>query len=174
MSKVLIVAEHLDGKLNASTARCVTCAKDFKAESIDVLVLAADVAAIAADAAKIDGVAKVLTVARAENAHPLAAVYAPQVAAVAKNGYTHVLFPSTTYGKDVAPRVAALLGVAQVSDIMKAKAKPIETLQLADLGVESGDYLKTTRYAPPAKRSKGVMVKDVGELVAALKSKGLL
>jgi len=118
MSKVLIVAEHLDGKLNASTARCVTCAKDFKAESIDALVLAADVAAIAADAAKIDGVAKVLTVARAENAHALAATYAPQVAAVAKNGYTHVLFPSTTFGKDVAPRVAALLGVAQVSDIM--------------------------------------------------------
>src|SRR3982750_3035554 len=112
MSKVLIVAE-----LNTSTARCVTCAKDFKAESIDVLVLAADVAAVAADAAKIDGVARVLTVARAENAHALAAVYAPQVAAVAKNGYTHVLFPSTTFGKDVLPRAAALLGVAQVSDI---------------------------------------------------------
>jgi electron transfer flavoprotein alpha subunit len=118
MSKVLIVAEHLDGKLNASTARCVTCAKDFKAESIDVVVLAADVATIAAESAKIDGVSKALTVARAENAHALAAVYAPQVAAVAKNGYTHVLFPSTTFGKDVAPRVAALLGVAQVSDIM--------------------------------------------------------
>ena len=62
----------------------------------------------------------------------------------------------------------------KLPDIMKAKSKPIETLQLADLGVESGDHLKTTRYAPPAKRSKGVMVKDVGELVAALKSKGLL
>ncbi len=62
----------------------------------------------------------------------------------------------------------------KLPDIMKAKAKPIETLQLADLGVESGDHLKTTRYAPPAKRSKGVMVKDVAELVAALKSKGLL
>jgi electron transfer flavoprotein alpha subunit len=118
MSKVLIIAEHLDGKLNASTARCVTCATDFKAESIDVLVLASDVAAVASDAAKIDGVAKVLTVARAENAHALAATFAPQVAAVAKNGYTHVLFPSTTFGKDVAPRVAALLGVAQVSDVM--------------------------------------------------------
>ncbi|HEY6894382.1 MAG TPA: electron transfer flavoprotein subunit alpha/FixB family protein, partial [Rhodanobacteraceae bacterium] len=106
MSKVLIIAEHLDGKLNASTSRCVTCAKDFKAESIDVLVLAADVAAIAADAAKIDGVAKVLTLARAENAHALAAVLAPQIAAVAKNGYTHVLAPSTTFGKDLLPRVA--------------------------------------------------------------------
>jgi electron transfer flavoprotein beta subunit len=62
----------------------------------------------------------------------------------------------------------------KLPDIMKAKAKPIETLQLADLGVESGDHLKTTRYAPPAKRSKGVMVKDVAELVSALKAKGLL
>ena len=62
----------------------------------------------------------------------------------------------------------------KLPDIMKAKSKPIETLQLADLGVESGDHLKITRYAPPAKRQKGVMVKDVGELVSALKSKGLL
>ena len=62
----------------------------------------------------------------------------------------------------------------KLPDIMKAKSKPIETLQLADLGVESGDHLKTTRYAAPAKRSKGVMVKDVGELVAALRSKGLI
>ena len=79
MSKVLIIAEHLDGKLNASTARCVTCAKDLKPDAIDVLVLAADVGGIAAEAAKIEGVAKVLTVARAENAHALAAVFAPQV-----------------------------------------------------------------------------------------------
>ena len=118
MSKVLIVAEHLDGKLNASTARCVTCAKDLKPDAIDVLVLAADVGSVAADAAKIDGVSKVLTIARAENAHALAAIHAPQVAAAAKNAYTHVFAPSTTFGKDLAPRVAALLGVAQVSDVM--------------------------------------------------------
>ncbi len=117
MSKILIVAEHLDGKLNASTARCVTCAKQIGADAIDVLVLAADPAGVAAEAAKIDGVSKVLTVARAENAHALAAIYAPQIAAAAKNGYTHLLAPSTTFGKDVLPRAAALLGVAQVSDI---------------------------------------------------------
>lgn len=62
----------------------------------------------------------------------------------------------------------------KLPDIMKAKSKPIETLQLAELGVESGDRLKTTHYAPPPKRSKGVMVKDVAELVSALKSKGLV
>ncbi|TNJ33835.1 electron transfer flavoprotein subunit beta/FixA family protein [Arenimonas terrae] len=62
----------------------------------------------------------------------------------------------------------------KLPDIMKAKSKPLETLQLADLGVESGDHLKTSTYAPPAKRSKGVMVKDVAELVSALKAKGLV
>ena len=62
----------------------------------------------------------------------------------------------------------------KLPDIMKAKSKPLETLQLADLGVESADTHKTTHYAPPAKRSKGVMVKDAAELVAALKQKGLL
>jgi electron transfer flavoprotein alpha subunit len=118
MSKVLIIAEHLNGKLNSSTARCVTCAREIKAESIDVLVLADAPDAIAAEAAKIDGVTKVLTLVNAANAHALAAIYAPQVTAVAKNGYTHVFAPSTTFGKDVAPRIAALLGVAQVSDIM--------------------------------------------------------
>ncbi|MDR2013637.1 MAG: FAD-binding protein [Rhodanobacter sp.] len=117
MSKILIVAEHLDGQLNSSTARCVTCAKQIGTQAIEVLVLAADPAGIAAQAARIDGVSKVLCVAHARNDHALAAVYAPQIAAVAKNGYSHVLAPSTTFGKDVLPRAAALLGVAQVSDI---------------------------------------------------------
>ena len=61
----------------------------------------------------------------------------------------------------------------KLPDIMKAKSKPLETIAFADLGVESGDHLKTTKFEPPAKRSKGVMVKDVAELVAALRSKGL-
>ncbi|GIX35887.1 MAG: electron transfer flavoprotein subunit beta [Lysobacteraceae bacterium] len=62
----------------------------------------------------------------------------------------------------------------KLPDIMKAKSKPIETVPLAELGVESGDLLRYTRYAPPPARSRGVMVKDVPELVAALKSRGLL
>lgn len=61
----------------------------------------------------------------------------------------------------------------KLPDIMKAKSKPMESIALADLAIESADYLTTTHFAPPAKRSKGVMVKDVAELVAALKNKGL-
>jgi electron transfer flavoprotein alpha subunit len=118
MSKVLIVAEHLNGQLNPSTAKCVSAAAKLSPDSIDVLVLADNVDDIAASAAAIDGVTRVLTVARPENAHPLAAIYAPQVAKAAA-GYSHVFGPSTTFGKDLMPRVAALLGVAQVSDLME-------------------------------------------------------
>ncbi len=118
MSRILIVAEHLNGQLNTSTARCVACAREIKPDTIDVLVLSDAPDAVAVQAAKLEGVSKVLTVARAENAQPLAATLAPQIASAAKQGYSHLLFPSTTFGKDVAPRVAALLGVGQVSDIM--------------------------------------------------------
>ena len=62
----------------------------------------------------------------------------------------------------------------KLPDIMKAKSKPLESITLADLGIESADHLSVSHYAPPAKRSKGVMVKDVAELVAALKNKGLV
>ncbi|MCD9047978.1 electron transfer flavoprotein subunit beta/FixA family protein [Luteimonas sp. MHLX1A] len=62
----------------------------------------------------------------------------------------------------------------KLPDIMKAKSKPLETLQFADLGVESGDFLRTTSHAAPTGRTRGVMVKDAAELVAVLKDKGLL
>jgi electron transfer flavoprotein beta subunit len=62
----------------------------------------------------------------------------------------------------------------KLPDIMKAKSKPLETLAFADLGVEPGAGLKTTSYAAPAKRSKGIMVKDAAELVSVLKQRGLL
>jgi electron transfer flavoprotein alpha subunit len=117
MSKILIVAEHDGARLNPSTGKCVTCAAQVPGASIDVLVLAADASAVAARAAAIAGVGKVLVVENAANAELIAAVLAPQVAKLAA-GYTHVFGPSTTFGKDLMPRVAALLGVGQVSDIM--------------------------------------------------------
>jgi electron transfer flavoprotein beta subunit len=62
----------------------------------------------------------------------------------------------------------------KLPDIMKAKSKPIDVIEFCSLDVDAGDHLKITHYASPPKRSKGVMVKDAGELVAALKHKGLL
>lgn len=120
MSKVLVIAEHLDGKLNAATAKTVSAALALKPDSIDIAVLAADPAAVAAEASQIAGVAKVLTVANPANAHALAQVLAPQIAKLAA-GYTHVFGPSTTFGKDLMPCVAALLGTAQVSDVMSVE-----------------------------------------------------
>ena len=120
MSKILVIAEHLGGKLNPSTARAISAASAAKPDAIDVLVLSDAPDAIAAEAAKIAGVSRVLTVTRGENAHALAAVLAPQVAKAA-DGYSHVFVPSTTFGKDLAPRVAALLGAAQISDVMSVE-----------------------------------------------------
>ena len=117
MSKVLIVAEHLDGQLNAATAKCVSAAQALNPEAIDIVVLAADPTGVAAQAAQIAGVSKVLTVTNAANEHAIAQVLAPQIAQLAAD-YSHVFGPSTTFGKDLMPCVAASLGVAQVSDLM--------------------------------------------------------
>ncbi len=84
---------------------------------LSVVVLGADTAAVAAQAAALSGVKSVLRVDRPENLHPLAAIFAPQLAALAAD-YTHIFGPSTSFGKDLMPRIAALLGVAQVSDLM--------------------------------------------------------
>ena len=62
----------------------------------------------------------------------------------------------------------------KLPDIMKAKSKPLQTLALAELGIDAGAAPRVTHYASPAGRSRGVMVKDAAELVAALKTKGLL
>lgn len=121
MSKILVIAEHADGKLNAGVAKAVACAQKIGGE-IDVAVFAADGAAVAAQAAQLAGVTKVLQADAPANEHALAATLAPQVAELAGKGYTHVLAPGTTFGKDLAPRVAAKLGVPQVSDIMAVHA----------------------------------------------------
>lgn len=117
MAKILIVAEHANGTINPSTAKCVSCARKIDGATIHIVVLSDAPEAVAAQAAQIDGVAGVITVSNPANAHALAAVYAPQLVELATD-YTHVFGPSTTFGKDLMPRVAALLGVAQVSDIM--------------------------------------------------------
>jgi electron transfer flavoprotein alpha subunit len=116
-AKILIVAEHDGSRLNQSTARCVSCAHALQDAEITVAVCAADAAAVAQQAAQLQGVARVVSVENAANAHALAAVLAPQVVALAAP-FNLVLGPSTTFGKDLMARVAALLGAPQVSDIM--------------------------------------------------------
>src|SRR5271168_1259589 len=121
MHKILIVGEH-DGKaLNPATAKCVTCAKLIADGEITIVLLGSDTAAVAAQAAAVAGVKSVLRVDRPENEHPLAAVFAPQLVALAAD-HTHVFGPSTSFGKDLMPRVAALLGVPQVSDLMAVES----------------------------------------------------
>jgi electron transfer flavoprotein alpha subunit len=120
MSTVLIVAEHDGTTLNPSTAKAVSCAATIDGATIDIAVLGDSCDAVATQAAEISGVARVLFVSRAENADPLAAILAPQVAALAAH-YDYVFGPSTTFGKDLMPRIAALLGVGQLSDIMSVE-----------------------------------------------------
>jgi electron transfer flavoprotein alpha subunit len=117
MSKILIIGQQAEGKLSSSVAKVVAAAK-LVGGDIEIALFAKDGSAAAAEAAKLDGVTKVLQIDRAENDHGLAAVIAPQVVELAKKGYTHVFAPGTTFGKDLLPRVAAKLGAQQVSDVM--------------------------------------------------------
>ena len=121
MAKVLIVAEHDGSKLNPATAKCVACASQIAGAEISIVVFAADPTAVAVQAAALQGVARVHTVANALHAQPLAATIAPQLAELAA-GHSHVFGPSTTFGKDLMPRVAALLGAPQISDVMAAES----------------------------------------------------
>ena len=120
MASVLVVAEHDGNVLNPSTAKSVTCAAEIEGATIDVVVLGESIDAVSTEASQLESVNRVLSVDSAHNAAPVAAVLAPQIVALA-DGYSHVFGPSTTFGKDLMPRVAALLGVNQVSDIMSVE-----------------------------------------------------
>ena len=114
---VLVIAEHEHGTLKGATLNTVTAATQCGGD-VHVLVAGADAAGAAQAAAQIAGVAKVLHADDARLAEQLAEDVAAQVLAIASN-YGHILFPATAHGKNVAPRVAAKLDVAQISDITK-------------------------------------------------------
>ncbi len=118
MSHVLIIAEHDGSQLNASTAKTVNCAAGIDGATISIAVLGSGIDSVATQAAAIAGVSKVITVDRSENAQPLTANFAPQIAEIAA-AYDCIFGPSTTFGKDLMPAVAALLDTEQVSDIME-------------------------------------------------------
>ncbi|NKI34201.1 electron transfer flavoprotein subunit alpha/FixB family protein [Wenzhouxiangella sp. XN79A] len=118
MTSILIIAQHEDGTLNPATAKTLSGALQVGAEAIDIAVFAEPGSVVAGQAAKLDGVRRVVAVEDAAFKHPTAARLAPEIAALATD-YSHVFGPSTTFGKDLMPRAAALLGVNQVSDIQQ-------------------------------------------------------
>jgi electron transfer flavoprotein alpha subunit len=113
----LVIAEHDNASVKGATLNTVTAALACDAE-VHVLVAGENAGAAAQAAAQIAGVAKVLHADGPALAHALAENLAAQVLAVAQ-GYGHILFPATAAGKNAAPRVAALLDVAQISDASK-------------------------------------------------------
>ncbi len=115
--RALVIADHDHQTIKGSTLNTVTAALACASE-VHVLVAGHNAGAAAAAAAHISGVAKVLHADEAGFAHGLAENMAAQVLALA-DGYTHILFPATAGGKNVAPRVAAKLDVGQVSDITR-------------------------------------------------------
>ncbi|MDH3415047.1 MAG: FAD-binding protein [Gammaproteobacteria bacterium] len=121
MSKILIIADHDGVALNGATAKAVACAASIDGAQIDIAVFAESAAGIAAEAAALDSVTRVISVENVANKNLIAAVLAPQVVAIS-DGYSHVFGLSSTFGKDLMPRVAALLGVNQISDVMTVES----------------------------------------------------
>jgi electron transfer flavoprotein alpha subunit len=113
----LVIAEHDNASLKASTLNTVTAAVQCSNE-VHILIAGNDCAAAGAAAAQIAGVTKVLIAEGAQFADGLAENVAEQALALATN-YTHVLAPATAYGKNILPRVAARLDVGQISEITK-------------------------------------------------------
>ena len=115
----LVIAEHINSDIKPATLNTVTAAA-LCGGDVHVLVAGLNAGGAAAAAAKIAGVAKVIHVEGEQFAHGLAENMAAQVLAMAA-GYSHILFPATASGKNIAPRVAATLDVAQISDITKVQ-----------------------------------------------------
>ena len=116
MSRILIIAEHDGQSLNISTAKCVTCAEAIGLD-IDIAVFGNGIDAVAAEAASLDSISTVIAVNAEQLAAPLAVNWAAEALSLADT-YSHILGPSTTFGKDLMPRIAARLGVNQIGDVM--------------------------------------------------------
>ena len=116
----LVIAEHDNASLKASTLNTITAASQCAAD-IHVLIAGHNCDAAAAAAAQIVGVSKVIVADNAAFADGLAENVAAQALSIAKQ-YTHVLAPATAYGKNILPRVAACLDVGQISEITKVDA----------------------------------------------------
>jgi electron transfer flavoprotein alpha subunit len=177
---VLVVAEHDNLVLKPATLHAVTAAAEIAGmarSEVHILVAGKDCRAVAEAAAQIAGVAKILLADDAALDHGLAENWAPLIVTLAP-GYTHVLAPATTSGKNLMPRVAALLDVMQISDISGVVSpdtfvRPIYAGN-ALATVQSKDAIKIitvrgTAFAPAAATGGAALI----ESVAATGSAGL-
>jgi len=135
---ILVFCDHDNGQFGAATLNAVSAAQQIGGD-IHLLVAGDTSGTIATEAAAIAGVAKVLVADGAEYAHGLAENLAPLICALASQ-YRHILAPATTTGKNIMPRVAALLDVMQISDIIK-----IDDANTFQRPIYAGNALSTVR-----------------------------
>ncbi|MBK0392746.1 electron transfer flavoprotein subunit alpha/FixB family protein [Ramlibacter algicola] len=176
---VLVIAEHDNASIKGATLNTVTAAAACASGDVHVLVAGHNAAEAAKAAAHIAGVAKVLHAEGEQFAHGLAENVAAQVLAIAGD-YSHILFPATAGGKNVAPRVAAKLDVAQISDITKVDAadtfeRPIYAGNAIAI-VQSADKVKvltvrTTAFDPAATSGGSAAVETANAVAANAKSR---
>src|ERR1700719_3776433 len=162
----LVIAEHDNTALKPATLTAVAAASEIAAGEVDILVAGKDCRAVAEAAAKIAGVRKVLLADDAACEHGLAENVAPLVVKLAEH-YSHLLATATTSGKNLMPRVAALLDVMQVSDI-SAVVSPDTFVRPIYAGnalatVQSKDAIKVitvrgTAFAPAAAEGGNAVV----------------
>jgi electron transfer flavoprotein alpha subunit len=170
----LVIAEHDNATLKVATLNAVTAALQCGGE-VHVLVAGAHAGAVAAEAAKVAGVSKVLHADSDGLAHGLAENVCAQVMALAAN-YSHILFAATASGKNIAPRVAAKLNVGQVSDVTKVDSpdtfeRPIYAGN-AIATVQSSDAIKvitvrTTGFDPAAATGGSAAVEVLSAVAAS-------
>ncbi|MBV4397158.1 FAD-binding protein [Advenella alkanexedens] len=141
---ILVIAEHDNAELKAATLNTVAAAAKIGGD-IHVLVAGSGAQAVADQAAKVAGVSAVLLADAPQLADALAENVAEQVIAVAGN-YSHILFPATASGKNVAPRVAAKLDVAQISDIIA-----VESADVFQRPIYAGNAIATVECADAKK-----------------------
>src|SRR6195952_4903719 len=173
----LVIAEHDNASVRGATLNTVTAALQCGGD-VHVLIAGSNAAEAAKAAAQIAGVAKVLHADGAHFEHFLAENVAAQVLALARD-YTHILFPATAAGKNVAPRVAAKLDVGQISDITKVDSpdtfeRPIYAGN-AIATVQSTDATKvitvrTTGFDPAAATGGSAAVESLPAVAASGKS----
>jgi electron transfer flavoprotein alpha subunit len=181
LANVLVIAEHDHASIKGATLNTITAATQCGGD-VHVLVAGHNAAAAAAAAAQIAGVAKVIHADSEAHAHGLAENLAAQVLAIAQgsaSSYSHILFPSTASGKNTAPRVAAKLDVAQISDITKVisantyerpiyAGNAIATVQSAD--ATQVLTVRTTGFDPAAATGGSAAVETITAVADSGKS----